>query len=312
METIPALPEAIRATLPPVVVACITALEAAVQTLSARVAEVEARLGQNSSSSSRPPSSDPPRTGPSPKPARGQRQAGGQPGHRGRFRVLLPEAEVTAVQCYLPRACDQCGRMLAAVATAADPPDQRHQVVEIVPATVTVTEHRLAARTCADCGHRTRAGWPEGVPPGVAGPRLAATVALLTGRYRLRKRETAAALTDLYGVTLSVGALSAVEGQVSAALAVAVAEARAAVTVAPVVNVDETGWRQGRKRAWLWTAVTALVTVFHIDPSRGSGVVRTLLGPDWRGIVGSDRFSAYKWLGAEWRQVCWAHLRRDY
>ena len=98
----------------------------------------------------------------------------------------------------------------------------------------------------------------------------------------------------------------------SAALAPVVAEARAAAQQAAVANVDETGWRQGRQRAWLWTMVTALVTVFHIDRSRGSQVVRALLGANWTGIVGSDRFAAYRWLATERRQVCWAHLQRDF
>lgn len=146
----------------------------------------------------------------------------------------------------------------------------------------------------------------------MVGPQLAATIAVLTGRYRLSKREAAACLADLIGVELAVGTISAVEQQVSAALAPVVAEAHAAVQTAPVVNMDETGWRQGRQRAWLWTVVTALVTVFQIDRSRGSQVARQLLGEKWTGIVGSDRFSAYRWLGVERRQVCWAHLKRDF
>lgn len=106
--------------------------------------------------------------------------------------------------------------------------------------------------------------------------------------------------------------MSAIEQTVSAALAPVVAEAWVAVQAASAANLDETGWRQGQQRAWLWTMVTALVTVFHIDRSRGSQVVRALLGADWSGVVGSDRFSAYRWLVAAQRQVCWAHLTRDF
>lgn len=319
MVEVPTLPEEIRATLPPVVVTYVAALEAVVETLTdgnarlaARVAELEARLGQTSSNSSRPPSSDPPRAQPSPKPTSGQRRPGGQPGHRGAFRVLVPAAQVTHLRRTVPAACDRCGTALGREPGPDDPPDRRHQVVEVLPIQVEVTEHQVAARRCGACGHLTRAAWPAGVPQGVVGPRLATTLALLTGRYRLSKREAAACLADLFGVDLAVGTVSAVEQQVSAVLAPVVAEARAAVPAAPVVNMDETSWRQGRKRAWLWTAVTAVVTVFHIDPSRGSQVVRALLGPDWGGIVGSDRYAAYRWLGVDGRQVCWAHLRRDF
>src|SRR5213082_265046 len=103
MVEVSPLPEEIRGTLPPVVVAYISALEAAVQTVSAanahltaRVAELEARLRQTSANSARPPSSDPPRRSATPAPPLGPRRPGGQPGHRGAFRVLLPQTEVTA------------------------------------------------------------------------------------------------------------------------------------------------------------------------------------------------------------------------
>jgi transposase len=319
MVELPTLPEEIRATLPPVVVAYLTALEGLVSTLTetnrlltARVAELEARLGQNSTNSSRPPSADPPGARPAAPPSAPGRRPGGQPGHRGAFRLLVTEPHITQIERYEPPACDRCGTPLAAAPGPDDPPDQRHQVVDILPMQVQVTEHQLAARTCTTCGHVTRAAWPAGVPRGVVGPQLAATVAVLTGRYRLSKREAAACLVDLFSVELSVGAISALEQQVSAALAPVVAEAQAAIQAAAVVNMDETGWRQARQRAWLWTVVTALVTVFHIDHSRSGHVARTLLGTEWAGIVGSDRYAAYRWLGVERRQVCWAHLKRDF
>lgn len=268
-------------------------------------------MGQNSTNSSRPPSSDPPGTHPLP-PATGSRRPGGQRGHRGQFRLLRPVEAVDRVVLAIPPACAQCGAALPATAGPADPADVRHQVVELPPVQAQVTEYRRAARHCPACGHLTRAAWPADAPNGVVGPRLAATSALLTGRYRLSKREAARCLADLFDADLAVGTVSAIEHTVSAALASVVDEARMAVQQAPMANVDETGWRQGRRRAWVWTVVTALVTVFHIDRSRGGQVVRPLLGPDWAGIVGSDRFSAYRWLALAQRQVCWAHLTRDF
>ncbi len=82
----------------------------------------------------------------------------------------------------------------------------------------------------------------------------------------------------------------------------------------PACNVDETSWRQGEqpKASWLWVVVTALVTVFHIVPSRSGAVARPLLGDTDAGIVGSDRASAYSWLDPPQRQVCWSHLLRDF
>lgn len=319
MSDLPHVPDEIRATLPPVVVAYLAALEAAVATLQAEnaalraeVEAVKARLGQNSTNSGRPPSSDPPRARPVSPPSRGTRRPGGQPGHPGAFRALRPLEQVDRVVTVVPDTCRRCAHPLPAPAGADDPLDVRHQVQELPAVRVQVTEYRLAGRHCAACGALTRATLPAGVPARTIGPGLAAVSAVLTGRYRLTKREAGQCLADLFGAEVAVGTVSTIEQQVSAALAPVVAEARAAVRQAAVANVDETGWRQGRQRAWVWTVVTALVTVFQIDRSRGGQVLRTLLGPTWAGIVGSDRFSAYRWLAVEQRQVCWAHLTRDF
>src|SRR5262249_14509353 len=77
-------------------------------------------------------------------------------------------------------------------------------------------------------------------------------------------------------------------------------------------STDETGWRQDRKRAWLWTVVTAGLTVFRIDRGRGVTVVEELLGTQFAGVAGSDRWSAYQRFPAERRALCHAHLKRDF
>lgn len=79
-----------------------------------------------------------------------------------------------------------------------------------------------------------------------------------------------------------------------------------------VANLDETGWWQGKTRSWLWTVVTDSLTLFRLDRHRSAAVARALLGPDWSGIVGSDRYSAYRYLPLEQRQICWAHLLREF
>lgn len=312
MSELPSLPDAVRVGLAPEVAAYIAALEAAVTALQARITELEARLGQNSTNSSRPPSSDPPGTRRAPPLPKGSRRPGGQPGHRGHFRTLRPVEQVDRVVRVTPEQCRGCGRDLPPQAAPDDPADVRHQVTDLPAAHVQVTELQLAARRCTGCGTVTRADWPAMVPRTVLGPRVLATLTLLTGRYRLSKREAAACVHDLFGAAVAVGTVSAGEQQVSAALAPIVSAARTAAQQAAVANLDETGWRQGRERAWLWTMVTAAVTVFLIDRSRGRRVVRALLGPEWTGIVGSDRFTAYKGLPLDGRQVCWAHLQRDF
>src|SRR5687767_3570788 len=170
----------------------------------------------------------------------------------------------------------------------------------------------MVRRRCAQCGKRTRAELPPAIPRRPFGSRLTAVVALLSGRYRLSRREVRQLLRDLWQVRLSLGAVVRQEQAQSAALAPIVEEARATVQQAAVVNMDETGWRQDKRRAWLWTVVTADLTVFRIDRRRSGAVVEALLGPDFAGVVGSDRWSAYARFPAGRRAVCWAHLKRDF
>jgi transposase len=185
-------------------------------------------------------------------------------------------------------------------------------VVELLPLAVQVTEYQMVARRCTNCGKRTRADLPAGVPQRPFGPRLTAVIALLSGRYRLSRREARQLLQDLWQVRLSLGAVVRQEQAQSAALAPVVEEARAAVQQAAEVNMDETGWREEQRRAWLWTAVTGALTVFLINRSRGGAVVEAPLGSAFTGVVGSDRWSAYSRFSAEQRALCQAHLKRDF
>jgi transposase len=280
--------------------------------LQARISELEARLGQTSSNSSRPPSSDPPHVPSKHRPRPSGRNRGGQPGHRGAFRALLPVEQVDAVVVVVPEVCRHCEQPFPETAARRRAQVWRHQVVELLPLAVRVTEYQMVVRRCPDCGKRTRADLPPGVPRRRFGPRLTAVVALLSGRYRLSRREVRQALRDLWGVRLSLGAVVRQEQAQSAALAPVVEEAQAAVPQAPVVNMDETGWRQDKRRAWLWTVVTAELAVFWIDRRRSGAVVDALLGADFAGVVGSDRWSAYSRFRAEQRAICWAHLKRDF
>ena len=211
-----------------------------------------------------------------------------------------------------PAACRGCGVALPSEPGDDDPADERVQVVELPPVRAEVAEYRLAARRCRSCGRITRAVRPAEARGGAFGPRLQAVATLLVGRYRLSRREAVACLAELGEVELSVGALARLEQATSTALAPVVDEVATAVQQAAVANVDETGWWQGRTRRWLWTVVTEMLTLFRLDPSRGKAVVQALLGTDWAGIVGSDRYSAYRYLPLDQRQVCWAHLIREF
>jgi transposase len=285
----------------------VTALETMVQALQEENRALQEQLKQNSRNSSRPPSSDSP-SSPRPKRPRSKRRRGGQPGHPGQTRRLIPVEEVDEVVPLKPEQCQGCQAPLS----GDDPTPFRHQVIEIPPIEPVITEYQWHQLRCPVCGETTRVPWPAGVPSGTYGPRVHATVALCTGSYRLAKRTTQQVLADLFGVPMSVGSISQSEKTTTEVIAEPVQEARAYVPEQPVAHLDETSWRQGVKRAWLWVAVTNLVTGFVVRLSRGGQVARDLLGERFCGILVTDRYSAYNWYPVRWRQLCWSHLLRDF
>jgi transposase len=141
---------------------------------------------------------------------------------------------------------------------------------------------------------------------------LQAVLAMLAGAYRLGKRQIQQVVADLFGLSISIGMISKLERQSAAALEAPYNELATAVHQAEVANIDETSWRESRRKVWLWATVTGLFTVFTIAKNRSGEVARALLGSKADQVVGSDRFSAYEWIMAFGRQVCWAHLRRDF
>jgi transposase len=184
-------------------------------------------------------------------------------------------------------------------------------VTEIPRAKPVVTEYRWYHLVYPACGETTRAELPPGIPTGGFGPRLQATTALCTGAYHLSKRTSQELLADLLGVTVGLGTIANLEQATTQTVAESVAEARAYVQAQPAAYADETGWREGRQRAWLWTVVTAPVTVFGVRRSRSGQVAQELLGKDFWGWLVTDRWSGYTWYPTWRRQLCWAHLLRD-
>ena len=275
--------------------------------LQAEVNRLKVQLSQTSANSHKPPSSDPPSRARVQVRELSTRPRGGQSGHRGTTRALLPVTEVDELHVCQPTHCAGCGSPL----TGRDPSAWRHQVTELPPLQPAVTEYQLHALRCGYCGVVTRAPLPDGVPQRAFGPRLQALVAVLSGTYRLSKRNIQQLLADCFGVELALGSISALEQATSEALQEPVAEARRFVQHQPVAYVDETGWREANHRAWLWTAVTQAVTVFLIRCSRGSQVAKELVGEAFAGVLVSDRWSGYRWVPLKNHQLCWSHLIRD-
>ncbi len=282
-----------------------------VQDLKAEVEKLQEQLHLNSSNSSKPPSSD----GPEQKivkgkPKEGGKKRGGQQGHQGHRRELLPIEQVDEVIEHKPEICAGCGSKLE----GEDPEPYRHQITELPPIEPYVTEHQVHSLTCECCGAENRGKLPPEVAVSQFGPNLVALMVLCMGVYRLSKRQVTSLLEDCFGIKLSTGSVINQQEAVSAALEEVVDQARDYVQAQAVRNVDETGWYQRgqEQKGWLWVVVTPLVTVFLVALSRAGKVAKQLVGEESDGIVGSDRASAYNWLPVEQRQLCWAHLLRNF
>lgn len=290
----------------------ILALEARYERLEARVEKLEEQLRRSSRNSSLPPSQDPPSAPPHPKKPASGRGRGGQPGHEGKSRPLLPLERVDEVVEHWPQRCQACaycfgeGERLEAAAV------QCHQVSELPPIAVTVTEHRLHRLRCPVCAAETRAELPADVPRGAFGPRLQAAVATLAVRNRVSRRDTSELVGELFGADVSTGSVDAIVSGAGEALALPYEKLLGSVRCAPAVNVDETGWRLRGSKRTLWAALTPQAAVFRVAPDRHEREARALLGERFAGIACSDRWWAYDYLAPERRQVCWSHLVRDF
>lgn len=279
--------------------------------LIARVADLEARLNQHSQNSSKPPSSDPPSAPPRPARVPRGRKPGAQAGHARHDRPDPDPDQITTTRHHYPSACPTCGDDLTAHRQDACA-IQTQYVWELPLVQPLIAAHQYHTVCCHGCGALVTAERPADVPPGAFGPRTAAVVSLLHGRYRISHREVVHLLADLFQLPLSLGSVVTLQTTVSTALTPIYADIHTHVQAAAVANVDETGWKEAGKRRWLWVMVTALATCFSVATSRNGPALRHLLGTAYRGIVGSDRHRPYLALPPERHQLCWSHLVRNF
>jgi len=279
--------------------------------LEQRVNELEARLNQNSHNSSQPPSQDPPQA-PKNRREKSGRSPGGQAGHQGNHRGLAPPEKVHKIVEHRAETCPQCRSALQQATARQAPAVERHQVWELPEIHPVITEHRLLAGWCPHCQSWVKPELPAGIGRSAFGPRLQAWVAILTGRFRQSRRQVVELLGELCGVKVSLGSIQSLCEETSEALETPYREAKAAVAQADMAHLDETGWKEKGKRQWLWVAVTRLATVFMVSCSRGRQALRELTGESFEGILHSDRWGAYNMVDPIQRQICWAHLKRDF
>ena len=274
------------------------------------------KVNCTSKNSSLPPSVDPPGFGNKPRKQKSSKKRGGQPGHEGKNRDLYPIEKCSSIIDHHPTICACCGGSLSG--DSENP--YRHQIVEIPPIEPIVIEHRLHQLTCSKCGTKTCATLPEEVNPSGYGVRVVAMVALVSGMYRHSQRMVQSAMADMFGVSMSLGTVNKLRLEASNAVATCVEEAKQYIQNSEVVGADETSFNQGNidggnpleRQAWLWVALTPLVAFFEIALTRCTQAAKNLLGENFAGILTSDRHGAYNWVDTERRQLCWAHLRREF
>jgi transposase len=284
--------------------------DARIADLEARVAELEGRL--NDLTKARVPSRPMPIQPKAPAKKPTGKKPGGQPGHPPHLKTLLPRERLKETIHIRPTACARCHLPLPEDAAADDPAPVRHQVAELPELAAEITEYQGHARTCPCCGLVNRASIPEAIRAHSVGPRLTAALSYLAGCHGVSKRGLEEITEALFRVPIAVGTVANLEQEMSAALAPAHQQAVAALRAAPVKYVDETGWKQAGRKRWLWAAVAGGVVVFLIDTFRNATALHKLLGPVPTGIVCSDRWSAYGHVALLQRQVCWAHLKRNW
>jgi transposase len=282
-----------------------------------QIADLERQLAarqKNSTNSSKPPSSDG-MAGKSRQRGRrkkSKRKVGGQKGHPGHHRPLAPPEQVQEVRPVLPVECKHCGESLSQkpeqMRTVGEV--QRHQVTELPPIQPHIVEYQCPKVVCPACGEGTRAPLPEEAQ-GEFGPQLMALIAYLTIYCRMPRRVVEAFLEHVLGISMSLGSTQKCWEQASAAVAQPCQELEQQLKNEPVLNSDETGWRNNGEKRYLWALVARNFVFYTVAKTRSSAVLIHLLGAVFAGILCSDRFSAYFKYHKGLSQLCWAHLKRN-
>jgi transposase len=280
-----------------------------------RIADLERQLAlrqQNSTTTSKPPSSDglAGRQRTRGRREKSRRKRGGQPGHPGHCRPLVPPERVNATVELLPAVCRHCDHPLRADQRVLAGPPRRHQVTELPPIEAHITEYQCPPVVCPSCGKTTQAPLPDEIE-GQFGPQLTALIAYLTVVCRLPRLVVQRLLEGALQIPISVGSTQKAWEEASAAVAGPCEELERALPQQPVLNCDETGHRTNGQKRWLWALVAPTFIFYTIAASRGADVLRRLLGETFPGILGSDRLPTYVTYASGLRQFCWAHFTRN-
>ena len=291
----------------------VDALQARVDALLSEVSQVREQLAaaqKNSSTSSKPPSSDIVKPLPADD-SSSPRRAGGQPGHPKHERGPFPPEQVTHFEEHLLQVCPCCGGGLRRNGHLA----RVVQQVDIAKPPLTITQHTSPEYWCVCCQKAYKAPLPSAIENGgLVGRQLTALIAYLKGACHASYSTVRKILRDVVGLSISRGQLAKVIAKVSAALDGPYQELLPMLPREPHVNVDETGHKDNGTPMWTWCFRAELYTLFKIDPHRRADVLLEVLGEEFDGVLGCDCFSAYRRYMRECDvvvQFCLAHLIRD-
>ena len=278
--------------------------------LSQKVIELIQERDKNSRNSNKPPSSDGlgNRRSIRKKKKTTGRKKGGQPGHKGNYRKLLPVEEVDEIINVYPDLCEICQRKPPQVKTRNP---RRHQVVEVMEngrrQTTEYNEHFLRC----ECGELVKPSRDK-VPSSAFGPRLKSLVCTLTGGYQLSRRQVPEFLKDVFSIDISLGSVSNIEGQMSKALEEPSDEALEYVESASFKHLDETSWIRDWDPCSVWVLAYNVVSVFRIVANGRRSTLLKILQRKNRGILISDRAPVFLFWSMNKRQICWSHLLRAF
>lgn len=223
----------------------------------------------------------------------------------------MPAWAVDRVIEHWPERCG-CGHAFAPGEHVAAGEPVRWQIEELPPISVAVTEHRCHRVRCpGGCGEHPRGELPSEVAQSAFGPRFQAAVATLSVRNRISRRDVVECCEQLFSSRISTGTVDAILDRAAQALAEPHADLLERLRETGAVNMDETGWRTAGERRALWGIFDRRHAYLQIAPDRHEDHAKELLA-DTKAIVTSDRWWAYAHLPLARRQLCWAHLRRDF
>ncbi len=270
--------------------------------------ELKEKLNLNSNNSSKPPSQDIKKKKKKKRNNGTGRKPGGQPGHVGVSRKLVPVEQVDkVVTCLPPDKCSDCGVPLLPLNEVV-----RHQVYEIPLPRYEITEYQILQGYC-NCCQRTYSGeTPAEVGKRGFGIRAHAAIVLLTSKFKLSKRQALTLLKDFFQMPICIGSISNVEHRVSESLELVHGQIKNSIDESKVAHIDETGFKQNNRSGWAWIMANECFSFLQLEYSRGKKIAKKLIGSFINRVIISDRYPAYNFLPDSCHQICWAHLKRDF